>query len=42
MNAIIPRPVDRKIQALDSLMNSGVLSEVSAEVAHRLIQAVMK
>jgi len=42
MNAIIPRPVDRKIQALDSLMNSGVLSEVSAEVTHRLIQAVMK
>ena len=38
----IPRPVDRKIQALDSLMNSGALSEVSAEVAHRLIQAVMK
>ena len=42
MNAIIPRHVDRKIQALDSLMNSGVLSEVSAEVTHRLIQAVMK
>ena len=34
----IPRPVDRKIQALDSMMNSGVLSEVSAEVT----QAVMK
>ena len=38
MNAIIPRPVDRKIQALDSMMNSGVFSEVSAEVT----QAVMK
>ena len=41
MNQMVPRPLDYKIQALNALMNSGVLDEVDCETAHRLVGAVM-
>ena len=36
------RQVDSRVQALDTLVKSGVLSELDSLTAHRLIQAVMK
>lgn len=42
MNLVVPRPYDNKIHAMNILMSSGVLNEVDTEVAHRLLEAVMK
>ncbi|XP_052760888.1 uncharacterized protein LOC128203494 [Mya arenaria] len=35
------QPVDRKLQALDTLMQSGVLRDVDSEMAYQLIGAIM-
>ena len=42
MNQMVARPYDNKLMALDELMNSGILNRVNADVAHKLILAVMK
>ena len=35
------QPVDRRIQALDTLVHSGILGDVDNEMAYKIIQAVM-
>ncbi|XP_060585420.1 myb-like protein X [Ruditapes philippinarum] len=42
MNAVVPRPYDSKIQAVDVLMKSGILNQVDTAVAHKLLEAIMK
>ncbi len=41
MNQMVTRPYDCKLQALETLMSSGVLNQVDAEVASRMIMNVM-
>ena len=42
MYSLTPRPYDAKIRAMNVLLGSGILNEVDAEVAHRLMHAVIK
>ena len=35
------RPIDNRLQALDELMKSGILSNMDSDTAHRIVSAIM-
>lgn len=42
MNCMVPRPIDKKLEYINILIESGILTQVDSEVAHRLLDTIMK
>ena len=42
MCQMVNQPVDRKLQALQVLMDSGIISNFDSEMAHQVIDVIMK